>query len=312
MNIKPSENTKLFGLNHYFNEIVTLYNMRKMPNKILLSGKSGSGKSTLAFHVINYILSINEELKYDEKSFQINNINRSYKLIQNNSHPNFYLIDLIDDKKNIDVEQIRRMIVYTNKSSFNNSPRFILVDNIENLNKNSVNALLKILEEPNENIFFILIHNNEKKILSTLKSRCLMFKINLSFEESINISNLLINDDIFKIINYDLINYYSSPGEFINLINFAEEKKIKLKEYNLIKFLKLLIDNSYYKKNTFVKKLIINYIELYFLKAYKLSNASNSLLSTYRNFLYKIHNNEIFNLDDETLFFEFKSKFLNE
>ena len=111
MNIKPSENTKLFGLNHYFNEIVTLYNMRKMPNKILLSGKSGSGKSTLAFHVINYILSINEELKYDEKSFQINNINRSYKLIQNNSHPNFYLIDLIDDKKNIDVEQIRRMIV---------------------------------------------------------------------------------------------------------------------------------------------------------------------------------------------------------
>ena len=139
-----------------------------------------------------------------------------------------------------------------------------------------------------------------------------MFKINLSFEESINISNLLINDDIFKIINYDLINYYSSPGEFINLINFAEEKKIKLKEYNLIKFLKLLIDNSYYKKNKFVKKLIINYIELYFLKAYKLSNASNSLLSTYRNFLYKIHNNEIFNLDDETLFFEFKSKFLNE
>ena len=312
MNIKPSENTKLFGLNHYFNEIITLYNVRKMPSRILLSGKSGSGKSTLAFHVINYILSINEELKYDEKNFQINNINRSYKLIQNNSHPNFYLIDILDDKKNIDVEQIRRMIVYTNKYSFNNSPRFILIDNIENLNKNSVNSLLKILEEPNKNIFFILIHNNEKKILSTLKSRCLMFKINLSFEESINISNLLINDDIFKIINYDLINYYFSPGEFINLINFAEEKKIKLKEYNLIKFLKLLIDNSYYKKNKFVKKLIINYIELYFLKAYKLSNASNSLLSTYRNFLYKIHNNEIFNLDDETLFFEFKSKFLNE
>ena len=35
------------------------------------------------------------------------------------------------------------MITYTNKSSFNNMPRFILIDNIENLNKNSVNALLK-------------------------------------------------------------------------------------------------------------------------------------------------------------------------
>ena len=47
------------------------------------------------------------------------------------------------------------MINYTNKSTFNNMARFILIDNVENLNKNSVNALLKIIEEPNENIFFI-------------------------------------------------------------------------------------------------------------------------------------------------------------
>ena len=36
--------------------------------------------------------------------------------------------------------------------------------------------LLKILEEPPKNIYFILINNN-KKILSTLKSRCINFKI---------------------------------------------------------------------------------------------------------------------------------------
>ena len=35
------------------------------------------------------------------------------------------------------------MIIYTNKSTFNNMARFILIDNVENLNKNSVNALLK-------------------------------------------------------------------------------------------------------------------------------------------------------------------------
>ena len=84
------------------------------------------------------------------------------------------------------------MITYTNKSTFNNKARFILIDNIENLNKNSVNALLKIIEEPNENIFFILINNNEKNILPTLKSRCLTFKINFTFNESINISNQIL------------------------------------------------------------------------------------------------------------------------
>ena len=215
-------------------------------------------------------------------------------------------------KKNIDIAQIRQMILYTNKSSFNDMPRFVLIDNIENLNINSVNALLKIVEEPNDNIFFILIHNCEKKILPTLKSRCLTFKINFSFDNSIKILNLLIDKNIFDLINIDLLSYYNSPGELINLLNFADEKKIDLKNSSLSNILNLLIDNSYYKKNKFVKSIIINYIELYFLKAYKLSNASNSLLSTYRNFLYKIHNNEIFNLDDETLFFEFKSKFLNE
>ena len=47
---------------------------------------------------------------------------------------------------------------YTNKSTFNNKARFILIDNIENLNKNSVNALLKITEEPNKNLYFIDAH----------------------------------------------------------------------------------------------------------------------------------------------------------
>ena len=65
MHLKPSETTQLYGMNHFFNEIISLYNKNKMPSKILLSGKKGLGKSTLAYHIINYILSINENLKYD-------------------------------------------------------------------------------------------------------------------------------------------------------------------------------------------------------------------------------------------------------
>ncbi len=312
MNIKPSENTKLFGLDRYFNEIIDLYNKNKMPNKILFSGKKGIGKSTLAYHVINYFLSENEESKYDHSKFIINIKNRSYKLLQNNSHPNFYLIDLIDDKKSIDIAQIRKMIAYTNKSSFNGTSRFILIDNIENLNKNSVNALLKIIEEPNENIFFILIHNCEIKILPTLKSRCLIFNINLTFNESLNISNLLLNTNPLEIINYDLISHYNTPGELIRLINFANEKKINLIDYTLKDILNLLIDNAYYKKNKFVKGLLVNFIELYFLKEYKQSTTKSSLLIIYHNFIDKIHNTEKFNLDEESLFLEFKSKLLNE
>ena len=94
MNLKPSENTKIYGMERFFNELVGLYKQKKIPNKILLSGKKGSGKSTLAYHLINYILSENEEYKYNLENFSINIDNKSYKLLQNNSHPNFYLIDL--------------------------------------------------------------------------------------------------------------------------------------------------------------------------------------------------------------------------
>ena len=307
----PSEQIQLYGLDKYFNEIKKLYDLKKMPNKIMLSGKKGSGKSTMAYHIINYILSQFEENKYDIEKFFINSLNRSYKLLKNKSHPNFYLIDLIDEKKNIEISQIRQMINYTNKSSFNEIPRFILIDNIENLNKNSSNALLKIIEEPNQNIFFILIHNNNKRILPTLKSRCLTFKINLSFKQTVDICNFLLNENLLNLINNDLINYYSTPGDFINLINFGKEKKIDLKEFTLVSFLYYLIDNNYYKKDKFIKDLIISYIELYFLKRYQLSNTKNKILDIYYNFTKKINNTNTFNLDDESLFLEFKSKLLN-
>ena len=74
-----------------------------------------------------------------------------------------------------------------NKSSFNSKPRFVLIDNIEYLNVNSINALLKTLEEPNEGIYFILINNN-KYILPTLKSRCLNYKIFFTYNEILEIT----------------------------------------------------------------------------------------------------------------------------
>ena len=310
MILKPLENTKIYGMKNFFNEIITLYNDEKMPNKILLSGKKGSGKSTLAYHLINYILSKEEEFKYDLNNFNINPENKSFKLLLNKTHPNFYLIDLLSEKKNIDVTQIREMITYTNKSSFNNKERFILIDNVENLNKNSINALLKIIEEPNENVFFILINNNEKNILPTLRSRCLTFKINFSFEESVNIANQILGKNILNEINHDLISYYNTTGEMIDLINFSKEKSINLNDYNLTTLIGLIIENNYYKKDRFVKNLLINFIELFFLKEYKLSEKKNSLLNFYHKFTKKINNTEKFNLDEESLFLEFKSELL--
>jgi DNA polymerase III subunit delta' len=308
MNLQSSNQTKLYGLNYYFNELLNLYINNKLPNKILLSGEKGIGKSTMAYHLINYILSQDEDYSYELDDLKINSENRSFKLIQNKSNQNFILIDVIDEKKNIDINQIRNLILTLNKSSFNSKPRFVLIDNIELLNLNSVNALLKILEEPNDNINFILINNN-KKILPTLKSRCLNFKIFLTKNQSFEIANRLLKENSIDLFNNDILTYYNTPGQILELINFFNISSIDLKQINLKDLIKRILVDKKYKKDKSIKDLIYSLIELYFRNNVSINNTS--LISLYSNFTRKIKDAKTFNLDEEVIFMEFEEKVLN-
>ena len=305
-NIEPINQTKLFGLNKYMKELIQLNSDNVLPNKILLSGQKGLGKCTLAYHFINYILSKNEKYEYDINNFEINSENHSFIITKNRSNPNVNIIDVDSDKKSININQIRELIVLLNKSSFNNKPRFVLIDNIEFLNINSVNALLKIIEEPSYNIFFILINNN-KTILSTLKSRCLDFKIALSNDEVTNITNKILDKNFYEIINKELIDYYFTPGKIYNLIKFSNDYSEDLKDIKLNEFLSLIIDKAYYKKETSIKYMIFDFFELYISKRNNLKNSE-----FYNFFIKQVEKIKKFNLDEESLFIEFKHKLLNE
>ncbi len=304
--LEPINQTQLFGLNNFLNDLVDLYEKNKLPNKILLSGQKGLGKSTLAYHLINYVLSKDEKYNYDLKNLSINPENNSFKTILNKSNINFTLIDIDPEKKFIDINQIRDLISNLNKSSFNQKPRFILIDNIELLNMNSINALLKTLEEPSTNIYFILINNN-KKIVSTLLSRCINFKIFLSHLESMNVTNNLLKIKLNSKINKDFINHYSTPGSIYNLYIFCESQKFDLLNSNLKEFLEFVITNNFYKKDHTLRDLIYNFVEYYFTKI----NLSSDIYKKYIYFIKKISDTKKFNLDEETLFIEFREEILN-
>ena len=111
MKLEPANQFKLFSHKEQFESLINLYSENKLPNKILFSGEKGIGKCTLAYHIINYILSLSEENSYDTKNLQINLENKSFKLVQNKSSPNFILIDVSADKKNINIDQIRNLIL---------------------------------------------------------------------------------------------------------------------------------------------------------------------------------------------------------
>jgi DNA polymerase-3 subunit delta' len=306
--LEPINQTKLYGLEKYFTELVNFYKNGNYPNKILFSGQKGIGKATLAFHFINYVLTINDEKKYDIESYQINSESSEFKTINNKSNTNLITIDVNEDKKSIDINQIRELIINLNKSSFNKKPRFVLIDNIELLNINSINALLKILEEPNENINFILIHNN-RKILSTLLSRCINFKISLSNNDYLKISNQLLNDDLNNLVSNELINYYFTPGEIYQLVQFSSENGYDLSNIDLKNFLKILINDTQYKKNNFINNMMYSLMEFYFRK---LNQSFSKLLNEkYSYFIKRISDTKTYNLDKESLFMEFNEEILD-
>ena len=309
MNLNPAHQLSLYGHHYEFSNFIKLYKNNKLPNKILMSGEKGIGKSTLAYHIINHILSYDEDCAYDSKNFRINYDNKSYKLILNKINPNFVSIDIGDEKKSIDINQIRDLILTLNKSSFNTKPRLVLIDNIEYLNTNSVNALLKMLEEPNDKIYFILINNN-KKILPTLKSRCLNYNIHLSSNQSFDITKKILGSDFMDLINEEMINSYSTPGSILNLLNFAHENDFNLKQIDLKDFIKKIIVEKKYKKDQFVRDLLFSLIEIYIRNNVSVENIK--LLTIQKFFLKKIKNAKIFNLDNEALLMEFEDKVLNE
>ncbi len=307
--LKPINQTKLYGLNNFLEKFIELYKKNKFPNKILLSGLKGTGKSTLAYHFINYILSHDQEYKYNLGEAEINLENQSYKTVLNGSNPNFYSIDIDLEKKFIDINQIRTLISNLSKSSFNKKPRFVLIDNIEFLNKSSVNALLKTLEEPSFNIYFILIHNN-KKILPTLLSRCINYKINLTNKENLEISNKLLDGNLEKLINKDFLNYYSTAGNIYKTVKFAELNNYDFSNMSLKDLLKIIIKEKIYKKDKSIKYLIFEFFELYLSRINYTINSS--IYDNYNHFLKRVSDTKRFNLDEESLFIEFGEVILNE
>ena len=82
-----------------------------------------------------------------------------------------------EHKEIISVDQIRELNKNIQLTNLNDLPKIILIDSVDLLNKNASNALLKILEEPPQYVYFFLISHQLSSLLATIKSRCIKFKI---------------------------------------------------------------------------------------------------------------------------------------
>ena len=285
-----------------------------MPNKILLTGQSGLGKLTFAYHFINSILSDKENCPYDFINFTINPLNRSFRLIKQLYHTNFYLIENFDDKQSIDIRQVKNMISFVNKTSYEKKIKFILIDNAEYLNLSSVNALLKIVEEPPSNTFIIFIHNSSIKLIETLKSRCIEFKIFFSNKKKqIILKNLLTYYDLKIDINLleKIKSFHDSPGSILSLIKLINEGVIDMNNPNLIGVISNLMEFILKNKNNTNLNLLQNTIELFFFQELKKTNNKSKISLNYSKVLESLNYFRKYNIDMNNTFYEIKENIVH-
>ena len=305
-----SDLSKMIGHKLLFNNFIYLDQIQKFPNKVLLNGPKGIGKKLFVNHFLNYFYLKENKQSYNLKNYEYNLSNNISKLISSNSHPNVLKIYKKNDKKIIDIDQIREMIKFTNQTSFNNDRRFIIIENVNLLGINSANALLKSIEEPNNKIHFILINNSEFKVLETIKSRCLEFKLNLLNSEVMEIVNYHFEADIYKDINLDFINNYNSPSFLISLVNFLESNDLSIKDNSIENLLTYIIKNKSYTSNHFINEYLNLFIELFFYKNINISKKISFKIKKY--FYLKLSFVKKYNLDFESFFLEFNDKLLSE
>ena len=107
------------------------------------------------------------------------------RLIDTFQHPDIEIIN--KNNENIKIDEVREIIYSSIESSFNSPKKIFILCGIENLRKESSNALLKILEEPPQNVYFILL-SRTLNIISTIKSRTIKFHLSGMNNEELGVS----------------------------------------------------------------------------------------------------------------------------
>lgn len=137
----------------------------RFPHAIIIEGESGTGRHTLA----NF-LAKSAVCSSPKKPCGICN---NCHLSDVGSHPDITVVTLEGKHKNISVDQIRELRNQAYIKAHLANKRVFIIDPADTMNAQSQNAILKVLEEPPQNVIFILIAASRTAFLPTIVSRCI-------------------------------------------------------------------------------------------------------------------------------------------
>ena len=300
---ESKNSNNLFGLYDEFSFVSNLYLEKKLPKVLMFTGNKGVGKATLINHFLH---SIFDKQNYDKNKLSYKGESIFANQIQNNIFPNIIYINGADFKS-VKIDDIRNLKKKILQSTLSNKDRFIIFDDIELFNNNSLNALLKIIEEPSNKNFFFLINNNSKPLLETIKSRACELKIILSEKQRLEVIDSLTRDFKQELV-LDPKDSQLTPGNFIKFNYICKEFEI-LPKNNFVENLSLLL--NLYKKNKDILYINLTFhIADYYLRHCKENNLfKDERIFEIKNYIFKNLNNfMLYNVNQNSLINDVNNK----
>ena len=192
---RPQSLDTLVGQEHIKKTLTSAIELGKISHAYLFTGPRGTGKTSTA-----RILAKSLNCKNGPTIHPCGEC-ESCKDIINSIPIDVIEIDAASNRKVEDTQNLLEKIQYV---PVNGKYKIYIIDEVHMLTNHAFNALLKTLEEPPENVIFILATTEVHKVLDTIKSRCQRFDF-----------RRITTDDIVKHLRY------ISDNEGINITDDA-------------------------------------------------------------------------------------------